>query len=119
MTDTSNESELTETQKAYNVAQYELFQLAAYGHYTHAPLTDTRTGKYLSIREIEAGQQDYNDRIRQAREQLEAAVLNLVAEKAETLRGDWGVMVAWLRSLAADPTELSLLAAPREEEDSR
>jgi hypothetical protein len=50
-----------------------------------------------------------------AREHLEAAVLRLVAEHAETFRGDWGIVAAWLRSLADDPAELSLLAVRPDE----
>jgi hypothetical protein len=104
-------SELTETQKAYNVAQSKLFQLAAYGHCTY-------TNGEMLTREGQRQQRDYNDRITTAREQLEAAVLRLVAEKAQTFRGDWGVVAAWLRSLADDPAEVSLLAcAPEEDED--
>ena len=105
-------ADLTETQKAYNVAQYEMFQLAAYGHCTY-------TSGELLTDEGKRRQSDYNDRIRKASEQLEAAVLRLVAEHAETFRGDWGVVAAWLRSLANDPAELSLLAVrPDEREDA-
>lgn len=114
MTDTTNpqtaEPDLTETQKAYNVAQYEMFQLAAYGHCTY-------TNGELLTDEGKRQQADYNNRIRTAREQLEAAVLRLVAEHAETFRGDWGVPAAWLRSLAEDPAELSLLAVRPDERD--
>ena len=96
-------TDLTDTQKAYNAAQYEMFQLAAYGHCTY-------TNGEMLTREGQRQQRDYNDRITAAREQLEAAVLRLVAEKAETFRGDWGVVAAWLRSLADDPAAVSLLA---------
>jgi hypothetical protein len=113
----SEEAELTEAQKAYNTAQYEMFQLAAYGHHRHAPLIDMRTGKYLSIREIEARQRDYNDRIQAAREELEAAVLRLVAEHGETYRTLPGPVVGWLRMLADDPAELSLLAVRPDERE--
>lgn len=107
------EPELTETQKAYNVAQYEIFQLAAYGHCTY-------TNGELLTDEGKRQQADYNDRIRAAREELEAALLRLVAEHAETFGGDWGVPAAWMRSLADDPAELSLLAVrPDEREDDR
>lgn len=99
------ELELTETQKAYNVAQSEMFQLAAYGHHRYHP-----SGEALT----DAGktqQADYNDRISQARENLEAAVLRLAAEHAEThFSENWHVMAVWLRYLANDPGELSMLA---------
>lgn len=110
-TDPQTEPDLTEAQKAYNVAQYEMFQLAAYGHCTYTPRAELLTA------EGKADQADYNGRIRKAREQLEAAVLRLVAEHAETFRGDWGVPAAWLRSLAEDPAELSLLAVRPDERD--
>jgi hypothetical protein len=108
---------LTEVQMAYNAAQYEVFQLAAYGHHRFAPLTDRRTGEYLSISEIEAGQRDYNDRIQAAREELEAAVLRLVAEHGETYRTLPEPVVGWLRTLADDPAELSLLAVRPDERE--
>jgi hypothetical protein len=101
---------LTGPQKAYNAAQYEMFQLAAYGHCTY-------TNGEMLTREGQRQQRDYNDRITAAREQLEAAVLRLVAEKAETFRGDWGVVAAWLRSLADDPAAVSLLACEPDEDD--
>ena len=107
----SAEPELTETQKAYNVAQYEIFQLAAYGHCTY-------TNGELLTAEGKRQQADYNDRIRKAREELEAAVLRLVAEHAETFRGGWGVPAAWLRSLADEPAELSLLAVRPDERET-
>jgi hypothetical protein len=109
---TESEPELTETQKAYNVAQSNIFQLAAYGHCTYTPRAELLTDKG------KAEQADYNDRIRKAREELEAAVLRLVAEHAETFRGDWGVPAAWLRSLAEDPAELSLLAVRPDERET-
>ncbi|MFD9837085.1 hypothetical protein [[Kitasatospora] papulosa] len=111
----TGEAELSEAQKRYNAAQHEMFQLAAYGHHMYAPLIDRRSGASLSIKEIEAGQRDYNNRIEAAREALEAAVLRLVAEHAETSWGDRGVVAAWLRSLADDPAELSLLAVRPDE----
>jgi hypothetical protein len=111
---------LTEAQKAYNTAQYEVFQLAAYGHHRFAPLPNRRTGEYLSISEIEAGQRDYNDRIQAAREALEAAVLRLVAEHGETYQTLPEPVVGWLRMLADDPAELSQLAVrPDEREEIR
>lgn len=106
-------AELTDTQKAYNVAQSEMFQLAAYGHHRYHPLQECLTD------EGKRQQRDYNDRITAAQEQLGAAVLRLVAEKAETFRGNWGVVAAWLRSLADDPAAVSLLACePDEDEDA-
>ncbi|MFE2164841.1 hypothetical protein ACFXB3_07175 [Streptomyces sp. NPDC059447] len=82
-----DEAPLTETEQAYNVAMYELFQLAAYGHYTYAPLTDVRTGRYRSTEQIQAGTQDYNRRIRAAQERFEAAVLRKAAEEADRAGG--------------------------------
>ncbi|MDX2996389.1 hypothetical protein [Streptomyces scabiei] len=111
MTDTT-ETELTETQKAYNVAQYELFQLAAYGHHRHHPSGEALTD------EGKRQQRDYNDRIRAAREELEAALLRLVAEHAETVAGSRMVSVDWLRSLADDPAMLSLLAVRPDEREA-
>ena len=108
---TNPQTELTETQKAYNVAQHEIFQLAAYGHctYTNGELL-TEDGKRM--------QRDYNDRIRTAREELEAAVLRLVAEHGERYRTLPEPVVGWLRTLADDAGELSLLAVrPDKRED--
>lgn len=102
-------TDLTETQMAYNVAQSEMFQLAAYGHHRYHP-----SGEALTA-EGKRQQRDYNNRISAAREQLEAATLRLVAEKAETFRGGWGIVAAWLRSLADAPAELSLLACAPDE----
>lgn len=77
----------TEAEQAYNVASYELFQLAAYGHYTYAPLTDTSTGRYLTFDQIQAGTRDYNRRIQAAQERFEAAVLRKAAEEADRAGG--------------------------------
>jgi hypothetical protein len=110
MTDTT-ETELTETQKAYNVAQYELFQLAAYGHCTY-------TNGELLTKEGQRQQADYNNRIQAARGELEAALLRLVAEHAETVAGSRMVSVDWLRSLAGDPAMLSLLAVRPDEREA-
>ncbi|MCX4543816.1 hypothetical protein [Streptomyces sp. NBC_01565] len=81
------EPTLTEIEQAYNVASYELFQLAAYGHYTYAPLISTSTGRYLTSEQIQAGTQDYNRRIRTAQEQFEAAVLRKAAAEADRAGG--------------------------------
>ncbi|MFF3928198.1 hypothetical protein [Streptomyces hirsutus] len=107
------EPDLTEAQKAYNVAQYEMFQLAAYGHCTYT------NGEMLTD-EGRRQQRDYNDRIRTAREELEAAVLRLVAERGEMYRTVPAPVVGWLRTLADDPAELSLLVlSPEELEEVR
>jgi hypothetical protein len=106
----TTEPDLTETQKAYNVAQYEMFQLAAYGHCTY-------TNGELLTAEGKRQQADYNDRIRRAREELEAAVLRLVAEHAETSANSRFVSADWLRSLADDPAMLSLLAVRPDERE--
>ena len=103
-----SEHELTEAQERYNVAQYELFQLGAYGHCTY-------TNGEMLTKEGKRKQQDYNDRLHSARMELESALLVLVAEKAESFRGDWGIPATWLRSLANDPDERSVLAAPDDE----
>lgn len=73
----------TATEQAYNVAKYGLFQLAAHGHHQHAPLFDRKTGRYLTIREIEAGSRAYNELLRTAQDQFEAAALLLAAERLE------------------------------------
>ncbi|MGV2914464.1 hypothetical protein [Streptomyces alfalfae] len=39
-----------------------------------------------------------------------AAVLRETADKAETFRGDWPVVAAWLRSLATEDDELRRMA---------
>ncbi|MFF1574697.1 hypothetical protein ACFVWR_18310 [Leifsonia sp. NPDC058292] len=67
------EPELTEVQKAYNVAKYELFGLAAYGHCTY-------TNGELLTDEGKRRQQDYNDRITAAQARFEAAALRKSAE---------------------------------------
>ncbi|MFB7461257.1 hypothetical protein [Streptomyces sp. NPDC056188] len=102
---------LTETQMAYNVAQSEMFQLAAYGHHRYHPSGDCLTD------EGKRQQSDYNDRIRAAREELEAAVLRLVAEHGERYRTLPTPVVGWLRTLADDPAELSLLAVRPDERE--
>lgn len=101
--------DLTDVQKAYNVAQHEMFQLAAYGHHRYHPLQECLTP------EGKRQERDYNDRLRKAREDLEAAVLRLVAEHAETYFASWDATAAWLRFLADDPGELSMLALRPEE----
>lgn len=108
-TDPQTEPDLTETQKAYNVAQSDMFQLAAYGHHRYHPLVEALTD------EGKRQQRDYNDRLLAARDELEAALLRLVAEHAETFPGERGP--AWLRSLADDPAALSLLAVRPDERD--
>jgi len=105
------EPDLTRTQKTFNVAQSEVFQLAAYGHHRYHPGGEALTD------EGKRQQRDYNDRIRSAREQLEAALLRLVAEHAETFANSRFVSVDWLRSLADDPAQLSLLAVRPDERD--
>lgn len=67
------EPDLTEVQKAYNVAQYELYQLAAYGHCTY-------TNGELLTAEGKRQQADYNDRIQAAQTRFEAAALAKAAE---------------------------------------
>jgi hypothetical protein len=109
--DQTAEPQLTGPQKAYNVAQSEMFQLAAYGHHRYHPSGEALTD------EGKRQQRDYNDRIRAAREQLEATLLRLVAEHAETFTGKRVVSVEWLRSLADDPAALSLLAVRPDERD--
>lgn len=108
-TDPQTEPDLTETQKAYNVASSNMFQLAAYGHHRYHPLVEALTD------EGKRQQRDYNDRLGAAREELEAALLRLVAEHAETFPGARGP--AWLRSLADDLATLSLLAVRPDERD--
>lgn len=100
----SGDAELTDVQKAYNVAQSEMLQLAAYGHHRYHPLGECLTD------EGRRQQRDYLDRLRTAREELEAAVLRLVAEHAERIAEVDAAPVRWLRTLADDPAELSLLA---------
>lgn len=67
------EPEMTEVQKAYYVAQYELVQLAAYGHCTYT------TGELLTD-EGKRQQRDYHDRISAAQARFEAAALRKSAE---------------------------------------
>ena len=102
-------TELTEAQKAYNVAQYELFQLAAYGHCTY-------TNGEMLTQEGQRQQRDYNARITKARETLEAALLRLIADHA-VREGRRMISVGWLKALADGPGALSMLAcAPDEDE---
>jgi len=103
------ETDLTETQKAYNVAQSDMFQLAAYGHHRYHPLVESLTD------EGKRQERDYNDRLLAARDALEAALLRLVAEHAETYRR--AVTPEWLRSLADDLGVLSSLAVRPDERD--
>jgi hypothetical protein len=110
-TDPQTEPDLTETQKAYNVAQSDMFQLAAYGHHRYHPLVEALTD------EGKRQQRDYNDRLLAARDALEAALLRLVAEHAETFANSRFVSADWLRSLADDPGLLSLLAVRPDERD--
>jgi hypothetical protein len=78
------EPELTDAEKAYNVAWYELFQLAAYGHHRYNPLRDPKTGCSLSIRQIEEGSRVYREHIRRAQENLEGAILLKAIETLTT-----------------------------------
>ncbi|MGW2533532.1 hypothetical protein ACWCTD_03440 [Streptomyces sp. NPDC001499] len=80
MTQQPDEQPLTPAQREHVTAQYDLFQLAAHGHYTHAPLRDRETGAYLSTEQIKAGQQNYNDRIRAAQARSEAATIRAAAD---------------------------------------
>ncbi|MER7905414.1 hypothetical protein ABTX84_19290 [Streptomyces sp. NPDC095614] len=79
-----DEQPLTAAQREYVTAQYDLFQLAAHGHYTYAPLHDRKTGAYLSTQQIKAGQQDYNDRLRAAQARSEAATIRAAADWLRT-----------------------------------
>ena len=74
------ETPLTEAQAEFITAQHELFQLAAHGQYTHAPLHDRKTGKYLTAQQIEAGQRTYNELIRQAQARVQAATIRAAAD---------------------------------------
>ncbi|MEW2402180.1 hypothetical protein [Streptomyces sp. NPDC046862] len=105
------ETDLTDVQKAYNVAQYEMFQLAAYGHHRYHP-----SGECLTD-EGKRQARDYNDRLLKTRTDLEAGLLRLIAEHAETYFTDWAPVAAWLRFLADDPGELSMLALRPDERD--
>jgi hypothetical protein len=102
---------LTDVQKAYNVAQSDMFQLAAYGHHRYHP-----SGEALTP-EGKRQQRDYNDRLLQARDDLEAGLLRLVAEHGER----YGLLpvpvVGWLRTLADDPGARSTLALGPDELD--
>jgi hypothetical protein len=68
------EPELTETQKAYNVAQSELFQLAAYGHCVYHPAGEMATDRGKRQHER------YRDLIRAAQARFEAAALRKAAD---------------------------------------
>jgi hypothetical protein len=103
------EPDLTEVQKAYNVAASNMFQLAAYGHHRYHPSGEALTS------EGKRQQRDYNNRLSAAREELEAAVLRLVAEHAEIYHGR--PTTDWLRALADDPAQLSLLVVRPDERD--
>lgn len=103
------EPDLTDTQKAYNVAESEMFAIAAWGHHRYFP-----SGESLTT-EGRRQESDYNNRITAAREELQASLLRLVAEHAETFPGERGP--TWLRSLADDPAQLSLLAVRPDERD--
>lgn len=105
------EPDLTDVQKAYNVASSEMFQLAAYGHHRYHPSGESLTDKGRKE------ERDYNNRLFKAREDLEASLLRLIAEHAETFRGTRMVSVDWLRTLADDPGELSLLAVRPDERE--
>ena len=84
MTDQDDtEPELTEVQKAYNVTQYELFQLAAYGHYTYDPERNN-DGTFKTITERETNRRNYNQRLRDAQTRYEAAALLKAAEELHT-----------------------------------
>jgi hypothetical protein len=83
MSDLDADPELTETDKAYYAAQYQLYQLyqlGAFGHYTYAPLTDRATGQYLPLQQREAGQRDYGERLRAAQATFEAAAIRKAAD---------------------------------------
>ncbi|MCL8016889.1 hypothetical protein [Streptomyces sp. AS02] len=106
-----DEDQLTDVQKAYNLAQYEMFQLAAYGHHRYHPLVESLTP------EGKRQERDYNDRLLKARDDLEAGLLRLVAEHGERYRTLPQPVVGWLRTLADDPGELSMLAIRPDERD--
>ncbi|MFD9764747.1 hypothetical protein ACFWXI_14590 [[Kitasatospora] papulosa] len=78
------ETPLTEAQAELVAAQHELFQLAAHGQYTHAPLHDRQTGAYLTAQQIEAGQRAYNELIRQAQARVHAATIRAAADWLRT-----------------------------------
>lgn len=102
-------TELTEAQKRYNKARYELFQLGAYGHCTY-------TNGEMLTEEGQRQQQDYNDRLRSAGDELEAALLHLVADHVERNTKIPLMSTHRLRKLADDPEELAELATPEGEE---
>jgi hypothetical protein len=78
------EPELTEAQKAYNVTQYELFQLGAYGHYTYAP-DRNNDGTFKTLSERETNTKDYNQRLRAAQTRFEAAALLKAADYFQSI----------------------------------
>lgn len=110
--DLDEEPPLTETEKAYNVAHGELYQLAVHGHHRYAPLFDSKTGGHFSITAIQQGVRDYARRIQAAQEQFEAAVLLRAAEQLEANGGPtcnpgeccWFDAVAELRRRADELT---------------
>lgn len=87
MTDERHEPELTETQKVYNVAEAELFELAAYGHHTHDPAY-RNNGTHRTPQEREAGGEDYRNRLRQAQTRFEAAALVKAAAYFQSVLDD-------------------------------
>jgi hypothetical protein len=112
MPDTNGaEPELTDVQKAYNVAQSDMLQEALYGDCKHWPARELLTD------EGKRQQRAYADVLYQARTDLEAGLLRLVAEHAETYFTGWDPVAAWLRFLADDPGELSMLALRPDERD--
>lgn len=72
--DDDAEPEPTEMQKAYNVAQGEMFQLAAYGDCKYWPLKEALTD------EGRRQMRDYHARLRNAQTRFEAADLMKSAE---------------------------------------
>ncbi|MFE9845818.1 hypothetical protein [Streptomyces goshikiensis] len=108
---TDGEQPPSEVEQAYNVARYELFQLAAHGHHRYAPLFDSKTGRYLTTREIEAGSRAYQELLTAAQERYEAAVMLRTAARLEADGGPtcspgeccWFDAAAALRRLATTP----------------
>ena len=73
------EPELTEAQKAYNITQYELFQLATYGHYRYDPERNN-DGTYKTLSERETNRKDYHQRLHRAQTRFDAAALLKAAD---------------------------------------
>jgi hypothetical protein len=71
---TPSTEQLTAEQRAYNIADSDLFQLAAYGHHTYNP-DSHNDGTPRTTQEREQGLQDYRDRLRAAQARFEAAIL--------------------------------------------